>query len=100
MPPKPRGLNSSSPRQQEVAHGSVFAKGVSAKQLQGLFWVFIIAHGNSGGGVILMTLLLCHLGAVGTVGKNGGGTGSKGNFDQRLRSFFVFFFLMILVWYD
>lgn len=52
----------------------------------------ITAHGNGGSGVILMTLLLRHLGAVGTVGKNGGGTGSKGNFDQLLRSFFFFFF--------
>lgn len=61
----------------------------------------ITVHGGSG--VILMTLVLRHLGAVGTVGRSGGGTGPKGNFDQSLRSFFFFFpffFLMILLWHD
>lgn len=47
----------------------------------------IRVHSGGGGRVILMTLVLRHLGAVGTVGRSSGGTGPRGNFDQSLRSF-------------
>lgn len=91
------------PGRQEVAHGSCVWKGRVGEAASR--FVLDRHHGitvHGGGGVILMTLVLRHLGAVGTVGRSSGGTGPKGNFDQSLRSFFFFpfFFLMILLWHD
>lgn len=80
---------SSVPGQQEVAHGSCVCKGRVWKAASR--FVLDRHHGitvHSGGSVILMTLVLRHLGVVGTVARSSGGTGPRENFDQSLRSFF------------
>lgn len=74
-----------------MAHGSCVCKG--RVWTAALKFVLdrhhgITVHGGSGV-IILMTLVLRHLGVVGTVGRSSGGTDPGGNFDQPWKFLFM-----------